>query len=220
MNSRDENQLLHSTSVYATIRKQAHAILRGPRSIEAPNLDSEPFYGWPVLSLELRTADADRVESRIIYANPLDATQHVAILRAVYWDGVLAKKVVKNQGDKFQQILPARFVKISAAQVKAWLSKFTGISIVNEDLAADETADIRRLRIEQDYLSWVLEVVWESKDQNHALLNQKWDEAWLETTQVLKTEPPLTSFYEHFWFTYSEIQYSHQEYQPDWHFPQ
>jgi hypothetical protein len=217
MKNNDTSLSSRSLSPFAAIRVEACAIWRGPKNIEVSDSEGVSFYGWPTLSLEVTTGQTDRVESRTMYANLFDDLQHFAILRAVNWDGRLIKKTVVEQGENFKLMLPARFVKIPVEWARTWLSEFDGMNVaINEVLSDDNTVDIRRLRIEQDYKTCVFEKIWQTHNSSYAPLNQKWDGVWRQMTGALTNEPLVTDFDEDFWFVNPEIVYDLQTYQPDW----
>jgi hypothetical protein len=208
-----EPQLL---SPYAKLRIQANAIWRGPKDIIIPALDGESFYGWSTLSLELRPEKVDHVESRVVYANLFDTSQKVAILRAVYWNGTATKKEMAALKDEetFELILPARFVKLPVEICHTWLSEFDNINItVNTPKKDDEKLHIKRLRIERDYKSNIFEKIWQTQDETHFFLNQKWDAVWTQMTKALNEEPSVDDFSESFWFVNPQVKYNFRSYQ-------
>jgi hypothetical protein len=207
-------------SLFSTVRTQANAILRGPQNILwAPDVESEPpYYGWSALLLEkMKAAPVDYIEARSVYANLFDNTQQFAVLRAVSWNGETTRKLVREQGQNFKLLMPARFVKLPIERLKTWLSEFNGISItVNIDCIDDDAANIRRLRIKQDHISCIFEKVWQAHQTNHSKLNQKWDQVWTQMTESLITEPSITNLDEDFWFVKLDIAYDFRTYRPDW----
>jgi len=200
---------------YGTVRVRAQAVLHGPANITVRQLCGEGFYGWPVLTLEAQASQADKVESRIVYANPFNEGQHVAVLRSVYWDGEAARKAYREQGQRLKLSMPARFVQIPADQVREWVSQFDGVGIVINDAVGESgTVDIRRLRIERDYKSSVFEKIWQMQDADHALLNRRWGHVWQHMTDALESKPLIPDPDEDFWLGRPWFVYDMQGYQP------
>lgn len=205
-------------SPYASLRVKANAIWRGPEDITIPDLGGDTFYGWSTLSLELRPKWEDRLESRIVYANIYDVKQKTVILRAVYWDRVAARKAIAKpeQGESYNLMLPARFVKVPAEVFKGWLSDFDNVNVViNTPKKEDKKAGIRRLRIERDYAASIFEKVWQTENKKHSLLNQKWDSIWKQMSNILSQEPFVVNLDEDFWFVNPQVKYNFRTYQPD-----
>lgn len=201
-------------ALYGSVRAQASAIYTGPKSVEAV-LNDQRFWGWPILSLEVRAAQIDSIESRSVYANLVNESQHVAILRAVYWDGQSAKKAIYD-GRPFTMVLPARFVIMPLKRLDLWLAEFADIVVsVSTKSEKDETVDIRKLRIELDYIASIFEKVWQVRDSAHAVLNKKWSGVWDQMTEQLKNGPALSDLSENFRFVIPEVRYEFNTFHPD-----
>jgi hypothetical protein len=203
------------------VGRQANIILQGPKSmIWDPEIEGEPpFWGWPVLSLETITATLPaRIESRSVYANLTDDTQPFAVLRAVYWNWDIAKKMIEEQQkeDIIRPTIPARFVKLQMIQLGEWLSVFNNISVtIDGSCVDDDEVPIRKLRIEQDYTSCIFEKVWQTQDVNHNPLNQKWDQVWQQMTEALKNGSHIFRLKEDYRLLKFEFNYDFEVYQPD-----
>jgi hypothetical protein len=214
------NSITHP--LFSKVRLHAAAAYNGPHSITIRAKDRS-FYGWPTLVLELRSAKADRVESRTIYANLFDHTQEFAILRATFWDGVSSRKNFKEypefreHPEKFPVVLPARFVKISTRRLRSWLFEINGMSVkVSGVNAIDSKVDVvRKIRVEQDYVACVFEKVWQAEDRNHAILNNKWRKIWTGFSRALKTAPIIDKFTENFGLAVPVFWYDFDNFQPD-----
>jgi len=203
-------------SVFLLISKAAEraaSIVRGPDNITQGSDTSHTFYGWKALALELRPTIHACVESRTIYANILDATQEVAILRAVTWDRIGIRRAILTQGVDYELVLPARFVTIPMQHVTGWLALFQAIAVplAYSDEKSAKTP-LRRLRIEWDYLYDVAERSWRSQGASFSLLNAHWDAVWRETTELLADAPESVGVREGFSDTVSEIIYDNKKY--------
>jgi len=207
-------------SPFSIVRIQANNILRGPQNIlwSSGREEDPPNYGWKVLSLsQIKPAPLDKMEVRSVYANLFDPTQQFAVLRAVSWNGELIRQIIKTQGHQnFTLVMPARFVKIPAKKLIAWLSDFEGITVLLDEECPDEDSDINGLRIERDHGVCIFEKVWYTENTSHKMLSQKWKEIWKETTDTLINEPSVTNLDEKFWFIKPEVLYKFQSYQPNW----
>jgi hypothetical protein len=208
--------LTDKPSIFSTIRVQAITILQGPRGIESSE-GEDKFYGWPILSLERSiSAPTDYIELRSVYANPYDTTQQIAILRAVSWNGESVRKLVRKQGHEFKLVIPVRFIKLPIEELKSWLSEFDGTRLtINIDYPGN-IANIKKLRIEQDYTSCIFEKVWQVQPVSRSKLDQSWNRVWIQMTEKLIGEPPVNDLDEDFWFKNADVMYDFQGYQPDW----
>lgn len=205
---------------FGSLSMNARAIWRGPRSIVVNHLDGERFYGWPNLVLETRDWKAVRVESRSVYANPFDKTQNWAILRAVYWDASKVRRELKTHPKMYELIMPARFVVVPVRRLKAWLAEFSDLSIrIPISYDVDKSASVKRVRIEQDYLSQVFEKVWQTQSTEHALLNERWNRVWKRMTKALVGQSIVKGIHEDFWFVSPEVRYDLRTYQPERYAP-
>jgi hypothetical protein len=206
---------------FANISIAANAILHGPKDIVVSNLKGQKFYGWPNLTVEVRDARTVRIESRSVYANLFDTSQKSAILRAVYWDGLSARKAFKEQTNNNRVVLPARFVVVSTQRLRTWLSQFHDLDIrVSTKYDADKTTDVRRLRIESNYVSQIFEKVWQRQDPQHTSLNERWNRVWRWMTESLHEESVIEGIIEDFWFVNPEVHYDLRTYQPGRYAPQ
>ncbi len=207
-------------TAFGKIGTSAQLIQRGPRDIVIDDLDGERFYGWPHLMLEVRDWQSVRFESRSVYANLFDKSQNSAILRAVYWDAPSTRTRLKAHPKTFRLVLPARFVVVPVRRLRKWLAEFSGVHIKLPDAyQADKTADVKRLRIERSYLSQVFEVVWQLKDQEYGVVNERWDRVWIQMTRALTQAPTVDIPDEDFWFVNPKIRYNLTSYQPDRYVP-
>ena len=204
-------------SPYSLMRIQEEAIYRGPKSIviPIPNSKGHSFYGWPILSLEANKLREGNVESRSIYANLLDKTQSFAILRSVIWNRRSTKEAIKEHGGKHLPSLPARFIKIPAIKLEAWLLELDRLktSLPGKIEDDDGTSLIRRLRIEIDYTGNIYERVWQGQNKSFAKLNRKWDGVWLQMTKCLTLEPSISDLLEEdFWFVKPRVRYNFRDF--------
>lgn len=207
-------------SPFSAARMRAHFVVRGPQSIlwESDIEDVPPYYGWSVLLLKnARSAPEDYIETRSVYANLFDDTQHFAVLRAVSWNGQATRKLVREQGQNFELVLPARFVKLPVEQLKAWLNEFDGLSIIlSGDCTVDDSINVRKLRIKQDLTTCIFERTWQGQNANYTELNNRWAQIWAQMTKVLLTNSTITSIDEDFWLIDPNVTYDFLNYQPDW----
>ncbi|HEX8994415.1 MAG TPA: hypothetical protein VF812_00135 [Ktedonobacterales bacterium] len=207
-------------SRYGEMRRQAFPLWDGPGSIEMRELDGGRFYGWSVLSLAARFDYPVLLESRTVYGHLFDEEQAVAILRAVSWDDKEAHRAIREQGQSAPLVMPVRFVRIPLDQLRQWLAIFKDMAIIAEQtLVEDATVPIRRLRIEWEYTSCVVEKIWKAQGPQHAVLLAAWTQVWQEMGEALRAAPQLDM---------SEIEeifdamqpdtsvYNAQDYRPDW----
>lgn len=209
-----ENQADQIRKRLSSIRKDALIMYRGPHSISFA-VDEEKFWGWATLTLEVQTAKLDVIESRSVYANLFDEGQTLTVLRAAYWDGPSARQKLRKE-HQYDILLPARFVQLKAERLRLWLSDLNGLNIqLHTAYEADGNTEIRKLRIELDYVTWVFERVWQLTDSGYALLNQRWNHVWNQMTQALMNEPVIQNFEEHFLFPVPKVRYNFSTYQPE-----
>lgn len=210
-----KRQVPRTLQLYGDFRVQAQAIWNGPVDIESRSGDGEPFYGWRTLHLEARSAESDQLETRIVYANLLDISQHYVIMRAVHWNGGRIKASIKQTGSTPPLILPARFVKLPAEQLRSWLSEFDGLEVtIRTALPISQLGAIKRLRIEMDYKTCVFEEIWQTKNDHHILLDQKWAAVWEHMTEILQERSGILSYDEDFRFVQPEFIYDLEAYSP------
>lgn len=192
----------------------------GPRGLEAAAIDGERFYGWSVLSLAVRFAYPILLESRIAYAHLFDEEQQTAILRAVSWDDRVAQRAIRAHGQQAPLQVPARFVRVPLDQLRSWLTAFKDLTITADQVLVEETSiPIRRLRVEWEYTSCVIEKVWKGDATAHATLLAAWTGVWEQMGAALRTAPQLAAqeIEELFYATQPDTSvYTAQEYRPDW----
>jgi len=204
------------TSTYGDLRMEAQTVWRGPKHMGFYVNDNNSSYGWSVLSLEIKSGRGDIIDSRCVYAHLFNDEQQFALLRAVYWDGVSAKKAFRKHKGNYNLVLPARFVKLPVGKLKTWLMAFEGLSTtISKRTNNVEIVNIKRLRIEYDYVSPKFEQIWQIEEPEYAKLNDVWDKVWLDMTNTLLVEASITRFSEHFDFAISKFSYDFQTYRPD-----
>lgn len=202
-------------SSFSTVRLLAWKVWEGPEYISWQE-DLEPHGGWPVLSLEITAADKDQIDSRIIYADLFDETQNSAILRAVYWDGVSARKAVRTEGEDFIPIIPAKLVHFDVQELEAWLTELNGIEIlIPGKCERVSTEDIKKLRTSVDYKSCTFELVWQSNEERLDVLNNKWKSIWQKMSEALKRGADVVEFNEDYWFAETRSRYDFNVYDID-----
>ena len=199
---------------------QVFPLWSGPRALETAAIDGELFYGWNVLSLAVRFEYPILLESRIVYAYLFHEEEQVAILRAVAWDDRVARHAILEQGQSAPLSMPVRFVRLPLNQLHQWLAAFKDLVIIaDQTLVEDSTLPARRLRVEWEYTSCVIEKVWKGQASAHAALLAAWTRVWEEMGVALQAAPQLAAH---------EIEeifdalppdtsvYNAQEYRPDW----
>jgi hypothetical protein len=209
-------------SQFSKIRIQVEAILQGPKNIRwsIGSNDDLAHFGTKVLFLMLKDSQSDSLfnitETRAIYANIFDDSQGSAFLRAVQWDDDLARKLIQEDPETFDKLLPARFVSVDIDHLKKWLSAFDGLNITVESTCRDDlSSTIRGLRIELDYVSCIIENIWQRESSSHAEINRIWDDVWGQMTEILKKNNLVSSFSENYWLTVVEPAYCSELYDPD-----
>jgi hypothetical protein len=174
------------------MRGHALRLWKGAHWLEAPNLDGDLFYGWSVLSLTVRFDYPLRLESRIVYAHLFDKDQPGAILRAVSWDTGAAHDAISQLRASAPLIVPARFVRLTADQLRQWLAPFRNLIVTAEQTVVQDTSlPIRGVRIEWEYTSCVLEKVWQEQGPQHDALMAAWTTIWASMGEALRTQPSL-----------------------------
>ena len=206
------------SSEAAVVGAQMQAISHGPQSALWPFENEEEeraAYGWATLTLEIRTKPRQG-EIRAIYANLFDEDQQFAVLRAVSWNWQVAREAMEQEGSNYKPVLPSRFVKIPVTQLKRWLSAFDNISCaINEEIGPDDDTPTRRLRIERDYAYSIFEMAWQLEDVSHQVLNDQWDQVWIDMSRKLADAPILDRIDEDFWHVTFEFDYDFEAYQPN-----
>lgn len=202
------------------MRDHAFRLWEGAPSVGMDNPDGERFYGWSVLSLAARFDYPFRLESRIVYAHLFDEEQKVAILRAVSWDSSVAHRAISELRQNARLVIPVRFVRLPEDQLREWLAVFKDMMVTAEQTEVqDRTLPIRRVRIEWEYTSCVLEKIWQEQGPQHAALVAAWTSVWQRMGEALGTHPPLepTAIEEHFDVTAPDRSaYDASGYDPGW----
>lgn len=202
------------------MRKNAFRSWEGPHSIEVRQPELDLFYGWSVLTLAGRYDWPFRIESRIVYANLFDTEQPIAVLRAVSWDYGIAHQAISELRESAPLAVPVRFVEVPLPHVREWLTKFKDLTVTAEQTEVhDETLPIRRLRIEWEYTSCVLEKIWKEQGPQHEPLLTAWSQVWVAMGNALRTSPQLeiSMIDEDFSAVHPDRSaYAPRDYDPDW----
>lgn len=200
-----------SISPFAALRSQALNICRGPERIVTENFD-----GWQLMSLEVKTGRIDRIESRSVYANLNNESQHIGFLRAAYWDGVTIRQEFQKQRQDYKLLLPLRVVELPTEQVKRWLAAFDTVNVpIKEPESTYDKLDIKRLRIDQGWVYQVFEMIWQNQSIQYNELNQKWTQVWTQMTEKLQVSPSIIDFLEMLPHTSLDFKYDLQNYDPN-----
>ena len=139
------------------------------------------------------------LESRSVYGVVHNESEDLAILRAVYWNHATARELMKQGGFNYTFGMPARFVRVSADQLRDWISRFSGAAVpISPTWGRNVPESVRRLRIESDYYSSVLEVTWEDGAAAFEELGRRWETVWAEMTEVLRAAQVVTEISEEF----------------------
>ncbi len=200
------------------IRRQVFSVWRGPRAIEAVIDATTQFWGWQTLSLDRRTDHGmdPELESRSVYGLIHNDSEDIAILRAVYWNHAAERELMKQGGFNYSFGMPARFARVPADQLRDWISQFTGTTVsVNPIWGRNVPESVRRLRIEPDFYSSVLEVTWGDGAEAFEDLSQRWETVWAEMTEVLQAAPVMTEISEEFAHREGTPRYDLKAYRPD-----
>ncbi len=202
------------------MQRSALHLWEGARSIEMRQPGGDRFYGWSVLTLAGRFNWPLRIESRIVYANLFDPEQPIAVLRAVSWDYGIAHQAICELRENAPLAVPVRFVEVPVAHVREWLTLFKDLTVTAEQTIVDDaTLPIRRLRIEWEYTSCILEKIWQEQGPQHQALLTAWSEVWAAMGHTLRTSPQLDmSMVDE---DFSAVQpdrsaYVPRDYDPDW----
>lgn len=202
------------------MRSLAIRLWEGAPSIEVRQQEGDRFFGWSVLALAGRLNWPLRLESRIVYANLFDSEQHIAILRAVSWDYAVAHQAISELRDDAPLLVPVRFVHVPLAHVREWLAPFKDLTLTAEQTEVqDTTLPIRRLRIEWEYTSCVLEKIWQQQGPQHEALLTAWSQVWIAMGNALRTSPQveISTVDEDFRAVQSDRSvYAPGGYDPDW----
>lgn len=199
---------------------QVFPLWYGPRAVELDNLDDDSFYGWSVLSLGVRFAYPILLESRTVYAHLFEEDAVWAVLRAMSWDDRPAQRAIWTQGQSAPLNVPVRFVRLPLTQLHSWLKVFKDLPIIaDQSLVKDSALPMRRLRIEWEYTSCVIEKVWRGAAPEHAALLQAWTHVWQEMGEALRVAPQIAPH--EVTELFDAVQpdtsvYQPQEYTPDW----
>jgi hypothetical protein len=213
MRRENTNDRIKESSLHFA-RQVAGYVRRSPQSLAWEWQGDPNGYGSSVLVLEYGTSDL-LMETRTLYGDMLDAEQQHAILRAAQWKMDDAYKSITKQGDAFVLNMPARYVVVPVKTMVDWLSMFANLSVqVNLISDADRTMGVRRLRIQQDFVTHAFERAWEGdRIENHEL-NQRWNRVWDLMTEALSAEPTIDTFRESFWGDTSRVKYDLERYMP------
>jgi hypothetical protein len=200
------------------IRQQVSSFWRGPHSIDAILDTTEQFWGWQVLALDARIYHGldPECESRSVYGIIHNDAEPHAILRAVYWNQSDERQAMNTNGLNYSFGMPARFVQIPAAQLRTWVKQFEGHAIpINPTWAVDRSEPVRRLRIESDYVSSIVENTWEAGQLSHTGLDVQWASVWAEMTEILRAAPIVTQVAENYQTVIGIPRYNLDAYRPD-----
>ncbi len=200
------------------VRRQVFSVWRGPRAIEASIDATTQFWGWQTLSLDRRTDHGldPELESRSVYGVVHNESEDLAILRAVYWNHATARELMKQGGFNYTFGMPARFVRVAADQLRDWISRFSGVVVpISPTWGRNVPESVRRLRIESDYYSSVLEVTWEDGAAAFEELGRRWETVWAEMTEALQATPVVTEISEEFAHPEGTPRYDLKAYRPD-----
>ncbi len=209
MNTSNESNALGGNSklespktMNIVVRREIFSYWHGPRNIES-SLSSQvdSFWGWQTLSLDARfDRGLDPVlESRSVYGVVHNEAEKFAILRAVYWDHSAERERMKALGFNYMFGMPARFVLVTADQMRDWITRFAGITVQIDPLWGQSAAgSVRRLRIESDYRASSFEKTWTTSAKANLDLDRVWTEIWREMTQCLGSAPQETSIVERY----------------------
>ncbi|HEU5381739.1 MAG TPA: hypothetical protein VFV38_40480, partial [Ktedonobacteraceae bacterium] len=117
-------------SFYGQVRKTAYDLWDGPYYLEHQD-DSDFLKGGFCLlrlALRLRTSGDPHLEARSAYGYLAREGYSDAVLRAMSWD---SKSVVRKSRDDPPPdapfTIPAKFVRVSIAQVRQWINVFDGL---------------------------------------------------------------------------------------------
>lgn len=188
-------------SFYGTVRRTAYNLWRGSHYLTYR--DSEHFCGGHCvlrLAMRQRTSSDPQLEARAVYAYLASEEQTDAVLRAMSWD---SKSVVRKSRDDPPPdapfTIPAKFVRISIAQVQQWINVFDGLPTSLQVFSQeDDGLPICSLRIETDYVSNAFERVWQVLPGEQSELLSAWREVWREMGNILQGAPSLTDIEESF----------------------
>lgn len=159
-----------------------YALWDGPTSLSTSRDSTSTFdYGWQVLRLAVRTDHPRILEARSLYADPQrDAT--TAILRAVFWHSRMIGF------EPATAPVSARFVEVPKPKALKWVTAFDGHSVAPQR-ALDNTAPIRTLRVEWDYVASTFELTWQGGETERSGLASTWHTVWEELGLALSKFP-------------------------------
>lgn len=192
----------------------------GPRAVKLDDLDDERFYGWSVLSLAARFDYPLLLESRTVYAHLFEEDAVWAVLRAMSWDDRPARRAIRTQGQSAPLNVPVRFVRLPLMQLRSWLATLKDLPIIaDQSLVEDDALPTRRLRIEWEYISCVIEKIWQDPAPKHAPLLHAWTQVWQEMGEALRAAPQIAPH--EVTEVFDAVQpdtsvYQPEEYTPDW----
>ena len=200
------------------VRRQVFSFWRGPRAIEASIDAKTQFWGWQTVSLDRRADHGldPELESRSVYGVVHNESEDLAILRAVYWNHATERELMKQDGFNYTFGMPARFVKVSADQLRDWIGRFSGATVpISASWGRNIPDSVRRLRIESDYYSSVFESTWGGGAEAFEDLSQRWETVGHEMTGALQTAPVVTEISEEFAHPEGTPRYDLKGYRPD-----
>lgn len=211
-------KLESSRTMNILVRRQIFSFWRGPRAIEA-TLDADiQVWGWQALALDMRVDHGldPELESRSVYGIIHNESEDVAILRAVYWDHAAERERMKQHGFNYAFGMPARFVLVSADQLRNWVTRFAGTTVpIDPSWGRDVPESVRRLRIESDYCSSVLETTWRNGAEAYKELDRRWEAVWAEMSESLRSASVVMDIAEDFAHLEGTPRYNLHAYRPD-----
>jgi hypothetical protein len=176
---------------YGKLLDTAEKILRGPLSVR---VDTD-FWGSPnlVLRSEIMPKIEGTIESRIVYANPCDDEQSVAILRQASWDALAARQSAVQDfsgGREPSTIYPVLLVHSVWIDMD-WL--YEAIQRLEElviPLKVPKVAPLFRkmymLRIERSDRT-TIEASWgKGMPGDFQVLSESWESIWQQMTDLLR----------------------------------
>jgi len=199
-------------------RQQVFSYWRGPRNIDAVINAAEQFHGWQTLALDVRMNHGldPEFESRSVYGIIHNESEESAILRAVYWNQSTERRKMMQHGFNYVFGMPARFVRVSADQLRTWVTCFAGVSIfIDPTWGTDVPEPIRRLRIESDYYASILETTWATGAKADRELDQRWETVWEDMTKSLRSAPVVHVLQEKYPTVEGTPRYDLDAYRPD-----
>lgn len=181
-------------------RKQIQYVLNGPREIKGV-IGGDHFYGWPYFLLAVRAPVLDWQETRIIYANIYDKFQKYGVIRSTLWNGTNARQLFRQDPLSYSPSIPARFVVVPIDKIKLYMEPFRKVSapVLSKDI--EPQIEIRRIRIERDYITGVFERTWHLGSVSKSLraLDKAWSIVWNYLVKDLNNADEIEKLEEDFW---------------------